>query len=244
MGTLTRDTKIIMRGSDGGSENVSYTMHGVHVNVVRTTRKELIWARLPPDHSHDYCDRWFSALEGWLTDPSASKCNTLHELISLIARKRPTSAYNTMKLQLFVLLWNFDFDRWLEGCTNASSMTGIKTPLVWRYVWDDVAKTVRVFFKHNMADAGSFMRDEWGPWHHQYTDYCNPESGVTERVQVKRTIPTGVPIELNVPDIEFDPGIEPWIPDCDSGSESVCLVTSPVGHFGRMPISTKHHGTV
>jgi hypothetical protein len=62
-GLITKETKTIMRGSDGGSENVAFTIHGVHMAVVRMTKKELIWARLPPDHSHDYCDRYFSALQ-------------------------------------------------------------------------------------------------------------------------------------------------------------------------------------
>ena len=61
-GMITSETKMLYRGSDSGSENVGFTMHGVHINLVRATKKDLIWARLPPNHSHDYCDRWFSAV--------------------------------------------------------------------------------------------------------------------------------------------------------------------------------------
>eukprot|EP00965_Chrysotila_dentata_P006742 220812-Pleurochrysis_carterae.AAC.1 len=45
----------------GGSENVSFVMHALHATLVqRGAFDEIVWARLPPDHSHDAIDRFFS----------------------------------------------------------------------------------------------------------------------------------------------------------------------------------------
>eukprot|EP00965_Chrysotila_dentata_P175280 5785824-Pleurochrysis_carterae.AAC.1 len=42
----------------GGSENVSFVMHGLHAILVhRGAFDEIVWSRLPPDHSHDAIDR-------------------------------------------------------------------------------------------------------------------------------------------------------------------------------------------
>eukprot|EP00962_Isochrysis_galbana_P037319 scaffold13002_cov125-Isochrysis_galbana.AAC.14 len=55
-------TRTYIHATDGGSENRSKLMHAMNYVLV-------IWCRLPPNHSHDYVDRVFSAVEQWLTDP-------------------------------------------------------------------------------------------------------------------------------------------------------------------------------
>jgi hypothetical protein len=220
-GMITRETKSLYRGSDGGSENVGFTMHGVHINLVRATQKDLVWARLPPDHSHDYCDRWFSAVEGFVKDAYAKGVNTLGQLLRLLAEKHTGSEYRMMKLHLSILLCNYNFDAWIEGCLRTDKVKGIKTPLVYWYHWDEVAGTVRVFFKHSVAAESTFERDEWGPWKNVWVESVDQNSGQLQKVQVKRTVPEGVEMEVAVPDFSKSPGVEAWLEDEDWSRERV-----------------------
>eukprot|EP00965_Chrysotila_dentata_P022328 738650-Pleurochrysis_carterae.AAC.1 len=56
-GKLPNAKRRLVRGSDGGSENVDFTLHGLHATLVhRRIFNEIIWARLPPDHSHEEID--------------------------------------------------------------------------------------------------------------------------------------------------------------------------------------------
>ena len=197
-------------------------MHGVHINLVRATKKDLIWARLPPDHSHDYCDRWFSAVEGFVKDGSAKGVNSLSELVQLLKIKHTGSEYRGMRLQLSVLLCNHNFDAWLEGCLNGGDkVKGIKTPLVFRYHWDAVAQKVRIHFKHSVAAESTFERDEWGPWQNVWVEAMDQTSGCMQKVQVKRTVAEGVELEKCVPDFSNNPGFEAWIDDEDWSRERI-----------------------
>jgi hypothetical protein len=61
---ITSSKRHFVRGTDGGSENRSKVMHGVHAMLVQFGVFDTItWARLPPSHSHDFVDRVFSAIE-------------------------------------------------------------------------------------------------------------------------------------------------------------------------------------
>ena len=221
-GSITRNTTMLLRGSDGGSENVGFTMHGVHINLVRVTKKELIWARLPPDHSHDYCDRWFSAVEGFVKDAYAKGVNTIGQLLRLLADKHKGSEYRNMRLHLSILLCNYNFDAWLEGCLLPSDkVKGIKTPLVYKYHWDAEAQTVRVYYKHSIAAESTFEREEWGPWQNVWVEAADQSSGLVQKVQVKRTVPEGVQMEVAVPDFSKSPGFEAWLEDEDWSRERV-----------------------
>jgi hypothetical protein len=127
-----------------------------------------------------------------------------------------------MMLQLSVLLCNHNFDAWLEGCLNGGEkVKGIKTPLVFRYHWDAVAQTVRIYYKHSVAAESTFERDEWGPWQNVWVEATNPTSGRMEKVQVKRTVAEGVELEKCVPDFSNNPGFEAWLDDEDWSRERV-----------------------
>ena len=96
-GSLTKETHTIVRGSDGGSEFVAFTIHATHCHTAQILGKRIIWARYAPDHSHDLADRFFSWVEGFLNDLSHHGCMTIWEQLDLIRAKHKTSAYaNTL----------------------------------------------------------------------------------------------------------------------------------------------------
>eukprot|EP00965_Chrysotila_dentata_P050590 1676482-Pleurochrysis_carterae.AAC.1 len=67
METLTCHLCVQLLARQGGSENVAFVMHALHATLVhRSVFDEITWARLPPDHSHDAIDRFFSVIERWL----------------------------------------------------------------------------------------------------------------------------------------------------------------------------------
>jgi len=131
-GHLTPRTETIFRGSDGGSELVAFTCHGVHATVAKRLRKDLLWARLPPEHSHEAVDRYFSWVEGHVNGAPGG-CSTPWELEALIRKFHRTSAYKEWNLQLGWQLCNRNIDKWLEGRLNRSTIKNIKVPLVWLY---------------------------------------------------------------------------------------------------------------
>eukprot|EP00965_Chrysotila_dentata_P002812 91338-Pleurochrysis_carterae.AAC.2 len=47
------------------------------------------------------------------------------------------------------------------GDFNPLRASSIGLPLVWRNVWDDVSKCVRVYFKHSLNDKDRFDKAEW-----------------------------------------------------------------------------------
>ena len=187
-GLLTKETTDIFRGSDGGAELVSLTNHGVHIMVARRTQKIITWGRLPPNHSHEGVDRFFSWMEGLLTNPANSGCATFWDLLELLkSAHRKSTGYKDTLLNLQVQLVNRNFDRWFEGHINRDQISGVKTPLVYRYVPD--GDDVRVFFKHSLTDKGTFDLDEWGPWKLENVQANDPVTGRVGTRQVKSPAP-------------------------------------------------------
>eukprot|EP00965_Chrysotila_dentata_P014111 468065-Pleurochrysis_carterae.AAC.2 len=55
----------------GGSESVNFSVHAFHATLVhRRISDEIVWARPPPDHSHEEIHRLFSTIEEILSSPS------------------------------------------------------------------------------------------------------------------------------------------------------------------------------
>eukprot|EP00965_Chrysotila_dentata_P137285 4541089-Pleurochrysis_carterae.AAC.1 len=83
-----------MHGLQGGSENVSFVMHALHATLVhRGAFDEIVWARLPPDHSHAAIDRFFSVIERWLGAETCPEICTPWQLVGFLRKKLAGSKY-------------------------------------------------------------------------------------------------------------------------------------------------------
>eukprot|EP00965_Chrysotila_dentata_P149968 4952799-Pleurochrysis_carterae.AAC.1 len=101
-------TLTIIRNSQGGSENVNFSMHALHATLVkRGVFDEIIWARLPPDHSHEEIDRLFSTIESWLNSESCSEFGCVSELVTYLRGKLAKSEWANA-----------------SGCVNADKISG------------------------------------------------------------------------------------------------------------------------
>eukprot|EP00965_Chrysotila_dentata_P178183 5885218-Pleurochrysis_carterae.AAC.1 len=69
-------------------------MHALHSTLVhRGVFDEILWARLPPDHSHEEIDRLFSTIEEWLRSPSCPEFGCLSQLIQYLRAKLAVSEW-------------------------------------------------------------------------------------------------------------------------------------------------------
>jgi len=185
--------------------------------VAKILNKRILWARYAPDHSHDLADRYFSWAEGIFNDPAHHGCMTIWEQLSLLREKHNMSAYAKTQLNLNYHLSNHDFDAFYAGFVKKNEIKQVTVPLVWSYDPDPVTGEVRVHYKHNLTDTGSFARSEWGPWKNVWVDGNNLETGAVERIKVLRTDPLGVDMMHGYPDLDAHPGFEPYL-DRDSWS--------------------------
>ena len=101
--------------------------------------------RLPPDHSHHYLtDGAFSVIEGWLTGNGFAGCHTVWDLIKFLRGKFSTASnYSNKRVEISVLIANFAFVKWFDGCVNADKISNIGVPLVWRHTWVPETQSVR-----------------------------------------------------------------------------------------------------
>eukprot|EP00965_Chrysotila_dentata_P126541 4183969-Pleurochrysis_carterae.AAC.1 len=81
----------------GGSENVNFTLHGLHATFVhRRIFDEIIWARLPPCQSHEEIDRLFSTLEDFLKSVDCPEFGCVSETIAYLKEKLSKSGFGNM----------------------------------------------------------------------------------------------------------------------------------------------------
>ena len=82
LGEVTNRSRKILRGMDGGSENVNFTGLGMNSLLVKELHRGSITCiqqhRLPPDHSHHWLtDGTFSVIEGWCCHDGFAGCATV-----------------------------------------------------------------------------------------------------------------------------------------------------------------------
>ena len=75
-GIWTDRTTTSIFNSDGGPENVGYVQHATAFQLLKTkvVRKKIIFARLPPDHHHNFVDATFGVAETHLRAPGFQGC--------------------------------------------------------------------------------------------------------------------------------------------------------------------------
>ena len=167
-GEVTSGTKRhVFRGLDGDSANIcnvglAFNNTLAHYRFFDSVQQH----RLPPDHSHTWqTDGLFSVLEGWLLHEGFSGARTLHHLMTFLRHKFATSdAYKDQRIEINILLANFAFAKWFEGCIDSTALTRIKVPLVWKHSWNATTRTVVAQYKLALSDVATFDKDEWGPW--------------------------------------------------------------------------------
>lgn len=209
---ITPQHRRYLRSNDGGSENCNFASLALNSTLVKErVFDEVVMTRLPPDHSHHYLtDGAFSVIEGWLTGNGFAGCHTVWDLIKFLRGKFSTASnYSNKRVEISVLIANFAFVKWFDGCVNADKISNIGVPLVWRHTWVPETQTVRVQYKYAISDSPTFERDEWGPWM-QTQVQTNDATGKVVTVGVLRSDPAGVDLMCKYPDIAADPGVEPW----------------------------------
>jgi hypothetical protein len=190
MGKVTEYTRTYIHATDGGSENRAKLTHAMGYMLVEYgVFDEVLWCRLPPNHSHDLVDRVFSAIETWLKDVSYPGCHTIFELREYLLRKfaSPDSKYHKTAVVIDILLANFDFKQWFHGCiaerevvikelTRADGTKYRPEPLVWRTTWSPALQRPVVHYKADMICQGTFLQSEWGPWEEVWVDGSEEET--------------------------------------------------------------------
>lgn len=122
---------------------------------------------LPPDHSHVWhTDGLFSVIEGWLTHEGFAGCRTISELVTFLTTKfAAAEKYADQRVEIRVLIANFAFAHWFDGCIDITKLNNIGVPLVWSHsVGNASGDGVLNQYKIALSDEPSFMKDKWGPW--------------------------------------------------------------------------------
>ena len=219
LGEVTSSKRRLLRGMDGGSENVNFATLGMNSTLVKELHEgsinEIQQHRLPPDHSHYWItDGTFSVIEGWLCHDGFPGCATVWDLIEYLRSQFSKAANNKdKKVEISCLLVTFAFTKWFDGCINQDEINRIGQPLVWRHWWSEERKEVIVQYKMALSDEGSFEKDEWGPWVDAWVEHNDPQTGRVELVKVLRSDPRGVPLMHKYPNINVDPGVTEWLED-------------------------------
>ena len=217
LGEITSLKRRLLRGIDGGSENVNFASLGMNSTLVHELHLgsilEVQQHRLPPDHSHHWTtDGTFSVIEGWLRADGFKGCATVWDLIELLRSEfAKADNYKDKKVEITFLLVSFAFTKWFDGCIHQEKLKHIGKPLVWRHIWSDARKEVVVQYKMLLSDEATFKKDEWGPWVEKMVEHNNEETGRVELVKVLRSDPAGVRLMKAYPNIGIDPGVTSWI---------------------------------
>lgn len=253
IGRVTKKTRTYVHSTDGGSENRSKLMHALNYLLVSFgVFDQVLWVRLPPNHSHDFVDRVFSAIEKWMDDASHAGCFNPWDLRDYLYKRfaSESSAYHELRILIDILVANFDFVQWLYACMDESRLV-IKEvrhddgsvsrpePLVWRYEWDPSQDQPIVNYKMTMHSRPTFDQSEWGPWRETYLDYEDPASGMVSKRRVLRTDPAGVDFMLKLPDVRVDPGYEEFLAAGDWSMTKVFADMGKVVYPPSAPSNTK-----
>lgn len=252
---ITVHTRKYIHATDGGSENRAKLTHAMAYMLVQYGAfDEVLWCRLPPNHSHDFVDRVFSAIETWLKDVSYKGCQTLWELRDYLLRKfsSETTKYHNTPVIIDILLANYDFQQWLHGCiaereliikevTRADGSKHRPEPLVWRTTWSEQLQRPVVHYKPDMSFQGNFFQSEWGPWEEVWVDGGGEgcEAAQRGKQRVLRTAHTGVQFMHKLPDVRVDPGYESFLTAADWSMDRVMRDVQRVNYGGRENADTK-----
>ena len=129
-GRLPTHCKTLIRHTDGGGDNLSYTTHIVHFLLVYLgIFDEVLWFRFEAGHSHtEISDRLFALLKKHFTTDNGTRVNrlaTFSELFNNVDK----GLSKCPEVRLFEYdLANWDFEKWLEGM-NADTTDGAPTTL-------------------------------------------------------------------------------------------------------------------
>jgi hypothetical protein len=173
-GFITSTTRRYIHSTDGGSENRNKITHDLYyMLVLHGVFDEIIWARLPPSHSHDFVDRVFSAVEDWLHNSSHRGCPTPRALRDFLTSRfdNTDSKYAGIDVLIDFLVRSFDFVVCFYGCIDVNKLmvkertrpNGTKyrpVPLVWRYKWCPERKRVLTHYKTALNDFATPEQDE------------------------------------------------------------------------------------
>jgi hypothetical protein len=135
LGEVTNQTRRLLRGMDGGSENINFAGLGMNSLLVKELHEgsitEVQQHRLPPDHSHTFwTDGTFSVIEGFLTHDGFPGCATVWDMIAYLRRKfAGAEKYLDKRVEITCLLVTFAFTKFFDGHIHADKIKGIGTPL-------------------------------------------------------------------------------------------------------------------
>ena len=223
LGLWTKDTKCLILNEDGGSENVNWEKHALIMMAIKhiETLDEIIVARLPSEHHHDWADTTISVLEAALDAPGSQAVETLPDMVHFIQQLFSKSkTYGKSAVRVKYQVASHNFSQLFDGCVDAD-FSRFGTPHVWRYTRNHLSREPQAQYKKLIQDTGSFYQDEWGPWDEQYVSHTDERGQLQRNVRVLRSTPGGAPFMLSYPDITKDPGLEDWKAAEDWSQEKV-----------------------
>lgn len=158
----------------------------------------------------------------------------MFELREYLLRKFKTemSSYKNVDIAIDILVANFDFESWLDGCVQTAAFmipqkkkpdgsVDRPEPLVWRYSLSPQGH-VLTHWKMSLVDQGTEVQDEWGPFEECYVECQNPATGQDGHRRVLRTKADGEKYMLKVPSLLVNPGYEEYL-DARSWSQERVL---------------------
>ena len=175
-GRFKPQTRLLLRHTDGGGDNVTYITHIVHwLLVYLGVVDEIVWFRFEAGHSHtEISDRLFGIMKRIFESDSGSRverCATFGDLwkkVEAMLKSAPELRHYEHGLA------NWDIDRWLRGMVNESGANMFDGKLA-RYTFDNVYRYkyvgvvlpehggVHVTYKHRLSHTKTDDDAEWAP---------------------------------------------------------------------------------
>ena len=202
---FTTQTKRLILNEDGGSENVNWCKHALCMQLIKelTTLDEILIARLPPEHHHDWADTTIGVLEDALNMPGFKGVETLPDMQQFIRNLFSKSkSYGKSPAVVLTQMANHDFEAFYTGHVDAD-FSSYGKPHVWRFSRCRTSLQPVAQYKQLIQDTGNFYQDEWGPWDEHFVSRTDEFGRLERNVRVLRSTPGGVPFMLSYPKKHF-----------------------------------------
>ena len=135
-GIMTAKTKEVIWNEDGGSENVNWEKHALHLTLIKEleTVENLYVPRLPPEHHHDWADTTISVVEDKLSQPGGEGIETLPDMVAFIQRVFAESkAYGKTVVKVQMHMANYNFTDLFDGCVDSAfPAAALPTPCMFQ----------------------------------------------------------------------------------------------------------------
>ena len=146
---------------------------------------EIIIARLPPEHHHDWADTTISVAENALRAAGFGGVESLPDMVRFLTERFENSkAYGKTAIKVQMQMANFDFDGKFFSESVDADFSCYGKPHVWRYSRHPDTGEPIAQFKAMIQDNATFKQDEWGPWDEHYVKKTDSSGRLQKNVRV------------------------------------------------------------